>query len=348
MTSTTRVLHVIESFGAGSLTSMLQYVRAMPELEHHLLFRPRPGEYEPAGELALFATTEVLPGGHRAARSAVRAAVRRVRPAVVHAHSTYAGGYVRLAVRSTPRCRIVYTPHCFAFERGDVPAPARRLYRLAERVLARNCDTLAACSPREALLGRGWGYRRVVVVPNVAARATVAVAGAAGPGPLCVVTIGRVSPQKDPAFFAGVVTRLRQTHPDATATWIGAGEPALVAVLERAGVRVTGWRSHPEAVAELAGAAVYVHTGAWEGFPMSVLEADAADRPIVVRRIPAFAGSSPRWSWGTPAAVAAAVADAAAHPAQNRASWRAFLRDHDLGTQRERLRRVYLDTEVAR
>ncbi|AIY18862.1 hypothetical protein [Pimelobacter simplex] len=67
-----------------------------------------------------------------------------------------------------------------------------------------------------------------------------------------------------------------------------------------------------------------------------------------MRRIPAFAGSSPRWSWGTPAAVAAAVADAAAHPAQNRASWRAFLRDHDLGTQRERLRRVYLDTEVAR
>ena len=344
---TTRILHVIESFGAGSLTSMVQYVRATPELEHHLLYRPRPGEYEPAGELALFASTATLPRGQLRPGRVIRAAVRRLRPVVVHAHSTYAGVYVRTALRSTDACRIVYTPHCFAFERGDVSPLARRVFRLAERLLAHNCATLAACSPREAALARGWACRRVVVVPNVAAGPAPATAPDTA-APLRVVMAGRASPQKGPAFFAEVVTRLRENHAEVEATWVGTGDPRLVALLERAGVRVTGWLTHPEAIAELSRATVYLHTGAWEGFPMSVLEADAAGRPIVVRRIPAFDGVDPRWSRATPAAVAAAVVDASRSPAANRRAWRAFLGDHDAATQRDRLLDLYLGPEPAR
>ena len=34
-----RVLHVVESYGAGTVSAMVQYVRATPELEHHLVRR---------------------------------------------------------------------------------------------------------------------------------------------------------------------------------------------------------------------------------------------------------------------------------------------------------------------
>ena len=51
---------------------------------------------------------------------------------------------------------------------------------------------------------------------------------------------------------------------------------------------MTGWLSRSQALGWLASADVYVHTAAWEGLPVSVLEAAALGLPIVARRIPAL------------------------------------------------------------
>jgi glycosyltransferase involved in cell wall biosynthesis len=336
---TIRVLHIIESFGAGSLTSMLQYVRGTPELEHHIAYRPRPGEHVSDGELALFPSIVQMPTSHLGVWRSIRAAVRRIDPDVLHAHSTFAGGYVRLAVRSRPGCRIVYTPHCFAFERLDVRPVVRAAFRLVERVLSHNCDALAACSEREATLGQGWGYERVVVVPNVArSREHPEVVQAGRP---TVVTIGRAAPQKDPNFYVSAVRLLRSRRPDVQAVWIGSGDAAFVSELVSAGVTVTGWLTHRETLSRLAESTVYVHTGAWEGFPMSVLEANEVGRAIVVRLIPPFFNAPHRWVGSDPQQVADAIVDALEHLADNRAAWSAYLRDNTAETQRARLLGIY-------
>ena len=62
-------------------------------------------------------------------------------------------------------------------------------------------------------------------------------------------------------------------------------------VLTDAGVRITGWMTGSALAAELGGASVYFHSANYEGFPLSVLDAAALDRPVVARRIDALADS---------------------------------------------------------
>lgn len=57
------------------------------------------------------------------------------------------------------------------------------------------------------------------------------------------------------------------------------------------GIQVTGWLPRAQLLTELAGSDVYLHSAAWEGFPLAVLEADALRIATVLRDIPAFEDS---------------------------------------------------------
>jgi len=301
------VLHVVESYGAGTATALHQYVQATPELEHHLLRRLRPDDdHADDGELAWFSTVEDLPQGVWPAIRAVRRRSRALRPDVVHAHSSLGGAFTRLALRRGAPA-LVYTPHCFATERLDLSPAARRGAGLVERLLARNTDAFAGCSQRELDLTRGWGRRpRRVWVPNVTdvePRATPPDDDAG-----FLATLGRVTAQRDPDFFIDVVTALRERVPGLPARWIGGGDPATIARLEAAGVEVTGWLPRSEALALLGRARLYVHTARWDGAPMSLIEATALGVPSLALSTPALTGQPVEWQ----AASAPALADLAA------------------------------------
>ncbi|WP_043496649.1 glycosyltransferase [Georgenia sp. SUBG003] len=132
-----RVLHVVESYGGGVASAIDAYVAATPELEHHILRRRREGSLAGDASAATFASVTDLPGGPQAVL-AVRRALAVVRPAVLHAHSSRAGVYARLAVRDGRHVRIVYTPHCFAFERRNISLLVRTCCYVVERSLALN------------------------------------------------------------------------------------------------------------------------------------------------------------------------------------------------------------------
>lgn len=299
------VLHVVESFGAGVAYALTRYVDSTPELEHHLLKASRRERVSPS-ELDRFATVSVFPRG-LSSIGALRRAIQRVRPDVIHAHSSWAGAIARLG---TPRGgpRIVYTPHCFAFERTDVHVGLRALFWAAEWVFAQRTDAVLACSSREAELGRTLGVSTVVHVPNVAdidsllpaamanrgseASLTEAPSGPAASSPRSaadgVVMVGRLAPQKDPDFFIEVARLVWETRPNTRFTWIGDGDVERRQRLESAGITVTGWLDHSATAVALAEASVYVHSAAWEGFPISLLEAHAAGLAVVARRISAL------------------------------------------------------------
>lgn len=340
-TSAERVLHVVESFGGGTLSALRQYMASTPDLEHFVIRRERDGEFSPADEDKFVLRTFDLPTNPLHAMRSIRRAAREVEPDVIHAHSSIGGALARLSLKSSRSRRIVYTPHCFAFERQDISRLRRAVFRAIEWTLAINTHTLAGCSHRESDVARSWvTCRRSVYVPNVA---TVRPSNDGGQI-VDVVAVGRLSPQKDPAFFADVVQRLSELSPGATWRWLGDGDRTARRQLESRGVEVSGWLTPAGVQRQLAAARVYVHCARWEGFPMTILEAHISRTPIVARQIPALSGIGPSLVGTTAAEIAEKVASVLASPAaasSNLLAWDRHLAENTRTTQRERLLMAY-------
>lgn len=339
---TLRVLHVVESYGAGTATALDQYVRATPELEHHLIRRYRPDDdHADDGEQRRFASVSDLAPGLLPAVRSVRRRVRELGPDVVHGHSSFGGAFARLG---TPRggALRVYTPHCFATERRDISGVARVGYATAERVLGRRTDVVAGCSAREVQLARRFAPKaRHLFVPNVSGVA----ARTSEPhnSPPVLVTAGRVTAQRDPDLLLAVLAELRRLGVDVRARWVGGGDPASIARLEAAGVEVTGWVPRSDGLAQVAAADVYVHTAAWDGTPMTLVEAVSLGVPTVARRTPAVtepAAYTPADAAGLADAVRALLADHGAMR-RNREAWSRHFADHTTAAQRAALLTAY-------
>ena len=336
-----RVLHVVQKYSSGVGSAIAQYTHSLPDLEHHLLSGTAVDAEGDLAEQAGFAGTYRMIGSPLARIRRIREVVAEIRPDVVHAHSSHGGAFTRLALRAG-RHRIVYTPHCYAFERRDVRWPARAAFRLAEAALAVNTSVFAACSAREATLSEGLSSAPVVLVPNVAP------AGAGRPDrkPGRVPTVvggGRISPQKDPEFFAHAVRALRREEPTLRAVWIGDGAPADRAALEQAGVEVTGWLPRSGVLAELGGADLYLHSALWEGFPLMVAEATALGVPTLVRPVPSFSTVPAALRMSRPDDVAGALAclrDGAA-ARTNAGRWETLLAENTVDVQARRLAEAY-------
>ena len=161
-----RVLHVAESFGGGVANAIRDYVTSTPEFEHALLYATRADAPLTSRDLIGLADAVEMPDGHLSRVRFIRQETQRRKPTILHAHSSFGGGYARLAgsQRDVP---IVYTPHCFSYERRDVGPVVRALLRAAEGLLARNTSVIAACSPREAQLAKVSPHTPVVYVPNI-------------------------------------------------------------------------------------------------------------------------------------------------------------------------------------
>ncbi len=289
------VLHVSESFGGGVATSIHGMIASAPEVEHTVLIlrrRPHFGHtqrldgvtyIDEGQQVGFFSSLQQLAGAYR-----------ELRPDIVHAQSSYAGVYVR-ALPSIPRAVIVYTPHCFAFERTDLSPSKRAVLRVFERMLAFRTGTLLAVSEQEgrladSLSGR-WRVIRAVNTPNL----PEGFAGSArSPGPsdrFRVSAVGRICRQKDPEFFMDVVRIARRRGVDIDWTWVGDGDVHLRAGLEHLGVTVTGWQDRVAALQILASSHICLHTAAWEvGVPMTVLEAAGMGVPSVVRSLASIDG----------------------------------------------------------
>jgi glycosyltransferase involved in cell wall biosynthesis len=337
-----RVLHVVLKFSSGVGSAIAQYTQSVPEIEHHLLSGTPVDSEGDLADQAHFADVRLMAPGHAGRVRSVRAAVRELRPDIVHAHSSHGGVYARLAVPRTTR-RLVYTPHCYSFERRDVPAAVRGAFWLAEALLAVNTTAFAACSAREQHLS-AWPTRRAprYLVPNIAPPGRPA-AREDRAGTPTMVGGGRLSPQKDPAYFLQLVRRLREGGAELEALWLGDGDPRYRAVLEAGGVKVTGWLPRGRTLELLADAALYVHSALWEGFPLMVAEAVALRVPTLVRPVPSF-DDVPR-ALTLPAdgelGTALRCLQDSSVAALNVAGWSSLLRRNTLGAQREALSRVY-------
>jgi glycosyltransferase involved in cell wall biosynthesis len=349
-----RILHVVESLGSGVTTALESYIRNTPGHVHTVLAWRRDGAHTGDALDRLAAAMLTLPPGRLAQLRSVRRHVAELRPDVVHAHSSFAGFYVRL-LRRPPRS-LVFTPHGFSFERRDVSPALRGLFWLTEALLSLRGACVAAVGPREAQLAeRLPGRQLVLYVPNVADDLRLS-----GPPPgrrarktgrLRAAAMGRISAQKGPGFFRSAASRSRQLGLPIDWMWVGGGDPEEERALREAGVQVTGWSSRSAALGWLATADVYVHTAAWEGAPMSVLEAAALNLPILARRSAALEALGLEALYDTPEAIVSATEALfnERHREHLRACSQRLLERHGSDAQRRTLEHIYaVAAEAAR
>lgn len=290
------VLHVLEAFAGGTERHLLDLVRHVEDFEH-VLAVPHvhlgTGTQRASG-YARAAGARVEPVDMRRSASPVRnlaalhrlrGIIRRLKPDVVHGHSSVGGAFARVASVGSGR-PVVYTPNGLS----------RARWALAiERSLARGTGRIIAVSPSEydfALLAKVADAQSLELIPNgidlepppsmePSLRSRL---GIPDDVPL-VGSLGRLTWQKAPEVYVSACANVAKAVPDAHFLLIGSGPeaPAVAREIERGGI---GPRFHrlaelPGASAAFAELDLYVLASRFEGGPYTVLEAMRAGTPVV-------------------------------------------------------------------
>lgn len=285
------VLHLVEAFGAGTLTAISSLSQALQTGFRHTVvhgIRPEtPSAFThlfPVGtEFQTISISRAInPAKDFAAFLFFCRLLRRVQPDIVHCHSSKAGVVGRIAARF---CSIpsVYTPHGYSFLRTNISRSARFFYKTVERACSHVGDAIAACGDEEYALALSLsGKRRVCRILNsvdLAAFASVVPFDWGEDKPV-VGICGRFSPQRNPELFFTLAERL-----SAQSRWIWIGGDEVVP--HPPGVLLTGWLAPDAALARIAGLDIYIQTSLWEGLSYSILEAMALGKPVIAYDIPA-------------------------------------------------------------
>jgi glycosyltransferase involved in cell wall biosynthesis len=244
-----------------------------------------PAHFSPEVKLHPTAWVQRSPGAQLRAARELRTLVAEWQPDMIHLHSSFAGAVGALALDGgTP---IVYSPHGYSFEMKDHSPARRAAFRAIEAFVARRVTLIGAVSLDEAQLVREkLRHSRVTVVQNGIPELDAPVRPRLRTRqPPLAVTMGRISSQRQPDACARI---LQEVSDVAEPLWIGGFRPGSrhLAGLRAAGIPITGWIEREQALEQLEQAAIYLHWTAWDGQPLSVLEAMARDVIVVAHDIP--------------------------------------------------------------
>lgn len=221
----------------------------------------------------------------------LRRVLARVRPDIVHLHSSKAGAVGRLCLRG--RLPVLFQPHAWSFAalEGRTAAVALRWERFATRWT----DVIVCVSDGERREGEAAGIRGAfLTAPNGVDLSRYAVADAGdvarartslgiGPSPLAVC-VGRVCRQKGQDLLLTAWPEVRRQVPGARLALVGDGpdRPRLEAL---AGEGVDWVGDVADVRPWLTASDVVALPSRWEGLAFTMLEAMATGRSVVTASV---------------------------------------------------------------
>ena len=227
--------------------------------------------------------------------------VRRLRPDVIHTHSSKAGALGRWAGWAGGARRIVHTVHGWSFAE-HMPRASRSIYRIVEHLCAPVTDHFVSVSRadlergiRLGIVGAGRGsvirsgFNLSEFDASGPGRDDIRREWGVGPDDVLVVNVSNFKPQKAPLDFVRAAGKAGREESRLRFAFVGDGElrPQVEAAVRDEGLGsrmvLAGWRRDIPEI--LRAADVVALTSLWEGLPRTVVQARACSRPVVATAV---------------------------------------------------------------
>ena len=274
-----RVLMVCEAFGGGVFTYVSQLCNDMcEEFDVYLAYSLRPQtpknykdfldkrvhliQVKSFGEKGL----TNIPNDIKIIKE-LREIEKKVKPDVIHLHSSIAGGMGRLAYNGKENT-VVYTPHGYAHILMG-PGKKSLMYKWMEKVLGKTNSMTLTCCESEDDVAKTLCKKTAYIETGVNLGDLSASLDGIEPvknEKFTVFTLGRACVQKQPQLF----NRIAELVPEARFVWIGNGE--LETMLTAQNIEITGWKPRKEALAMAKGADAFILCSLGEAIAMSLIE----------------------------------------------------------------------------
>lgn len=209
----------------------------------------------------------------------VKKIAAKIKPDVIHIHSSKAGVIGRVAFNG--KIPMFYTPHGYSFLMENYKPMKRRMFELIESMCAkRNCTTIS-CSvgehqetlkltKRATYVNNGINMEKLQEIIDKTEKVEHS---------FTVYTLGRICYQKNPTLF----NEIAESLPDVKFVWIGDGE--LRGELTSKNIEITGWADRSTAIRYAVNADVFLLPSRWEGLPISLLESMYMRKACVVSNV---------------------------------------------------------------
>jgi glycosyltransferase involved in cell wall biosynthesis len=280
------VLHVAETIKGGVATVLRELLSGQqPRFSRVVVLVP----YEHLVELGrLDCEVKTFRRGRRNFLSLVRMSVAlamvvwRVKPDVVHLHSTFAGFAGRLILRALRPWRksvVVYSPHGFSFL-IDCAEWKRATFAAVERLLARLSHRIICVSNYEAAAAsqRGLPAAKLSVVYNGVRDAYIPLEREKS-DKTRLLFVGRLDRQKG---FDVLIEAFRMLDPESfSLTVVGSAVNDLAVEAQNGLIEMVGWVPVDQMGKHFRRADLVVMPSRWEGFGLVAVEAQLHEVPVV-------------------------------------------------------------------
>lgn len=287
-----KVLHITEPFAAGVYNYVKEicgFFNSEIEFESYVIYSPnRNGtDFDKIAKdfskrttlIQLSMSREINFWADFRATISLMKEIRKIKPDVIHLHSSKASILGRIASVFYRKADVYYTPNGYSFLRQDIGNRKKKIFFFIEKWITKLFGgTTIACGDTEFEHAKKIGKAKLVrngVSPKELAKFKIKTKK----DKFKVGTMGRLSPQKNPVLFNKIALNLTKIE----FIWIGAGQ--LETELTSPNIKVTGWKSHSEAMEIVNTFDVYIQTSLWEGLPFTIIEAMALGKPVIATSV---------------------------------------------------------------